>query len=549
MGRNSNARKKSGNPRRITQITEVSLSADDKNEDTIPLYEAAPKTSEQKAVDSKDAPSTENDPMVTEQISEASEETFSPEDAANLAKQKVIVTEITPSPEDTIDDTIDVPDIVHVVSEQKALVVVSYHLPAVVRRANRTNVIRSTVSSPSSSDRYRRLPFIISTVIVLLFVASGLSYVFLGANAGDSIAPFNNKQPSKATAIVTIVPINRVVKNTYTIAMVTSQPNIAQQQAEGARIISDSQSQSLQVNATGYDITRATDATGVLIFSRATRKVTIPAGTTFQAKNNVALVLDAPVALSRRGFAVAVGGFAYPAGSKGNVPALDIDGTYCFPNCVTGSVYHVQNTAFAGGQDAQSYTYVQQSDINYAASQLENSLSSAAQAAVQVQIQTSEQLAGSMACGRSSLSSSQQAGAEVPYITVSITETCWSEVYRTQPGQTLAANLLKQDLSTLVGPGYSIIGNVTTQVLTQPELIDAHGTLSMKIMASGTVLYQFTNTEAQTFAKLIAGKRVANAQVLLLQQTGVAQASINFANNPTKTLPEDPSKIAFVEVR
>src|SRR6516225_5038274 len=94
MGRNSNARKKSGNPRRITQITEVSLSADDKNEDTIPLYEAAPKTSEQKAVDSKDAPSTENDPMVTEQISEASEETFSPEDAANLAKQKVIVTEI-----------------------------------------------------------------------------------------------------------------------------------------------------------------------------------------------------------------------------------------------------------------------------------------------------------------------------------------------------------------------------------------------------------------------------------------------------------------------
>ena len=71
----------------------------------------------------------------------------------------------------------------------------------------------------------------------------------------------------------------------------------------------------------------------------------------------------------------------------------------------------------------------------------------------------------------------------------------------------------------------------------------------MKIIASGTVLYQFTNTEAQTFAKLIAGKRVANAQVLLLQQSGVAQASINFANNPTKTLPEDPSKIAFVEVR
>jgi hypothetical protein len=63
---------------------------------------------------------------------------------------------------------------------------------------------------------------------------------------------------------------------------------------------------------------------------------------------------------------------------------------------------------------------------------------------------------------------------------------------------------------------------------------------------SGTVVYQFTNTEAITFVKLIAGKSLADAQALLLKQTGVAQATINISDNPTKALPGDPNKIAFV---
>ena len=261
------------------------------------------------------------------------------------------------------------------------------------------------------------------------------------------------------------------------------------------------------------------------------------------------LVLDAPVTLRKGGLAVSAGGHVIPAGSKGNVPALDVNGIYCFPNCITGSAYHVQSSAFAGGRDPRSYTYVQQRDINNAASQLENSLTSAAQAAVQAQIKTSEQLIGSISCGLSTLSSNQQAGATVPNVTVRVTETCWSEVYSVQPGQTLAANLLKKDLTTLVGPGYTIIGNVTTQVLTQPEPVDAQGTLAMKIMASGTVIYQFTNTEAKTFAKLITGKSLADAQALLLKQTGIAQVTISIANNPTNTLPGDPSKIAFVVLK
>ncbi len=564
MEKNSNVRKKTANSRIITNITEITPSAGDETDDTILLYEAVPEASEQTGESGEVTTSTydptsspEDTLAMPEQIAEVSEiipstedPTACPGDASIASEQKIVVTEITPSTEERIVDTTHVPEIVHTDSEQKALVVVTYHLPAVVSRTPQKNPVRSIVSVSSKKDRRRRIPFIISTAIVLLFVATGLTYLVLGANAGNTVAPINNKQPLKATAIVTLVPLNRVVKNTYTIALVTGQPNIAQKQVEGARIISDSQSRLLQVNATGNVTTPGTNATGTLTFSGATKRVTIPAGTTFLDKNNIALVLNAPVTLRRiSGFTVSVGAHANPAGSKGNIPALDINGVFCYPNCVTGSNFLLQNSAFAGGQDPQSYTYVQQSDINNAASQLENSLTNAAQAATQAQIKASEQLVGSISCGLSSFKSNQQAGAKVPNVTVSVTETCWGEVYSVQPGQTLAANLLKQNLSALTGPGYTIVGNVTTQVLTQPELIDSQGTLSMKIMASGTVVYQFTNTEAQTFAKLIAGKNLADAQALLSKQTGVAQAKIKITGNSTNTLPGDPSKIAFVVLK
>jgi hypothetical protein len=241
-----------------------------------------------------------------------------------------------------------------------------------------------------------------------------------------------------------------------------------------------------------------------------------------------------------------VGPHANPAGSKGNVPALDINGAFCYPNCATGSAFHLQNTAFAGGQDALSYRAVQQSDINNAASQLGNSLASTAQTAVQAQIKASEQSVASIACGLSSLSSNQQAGARVSSVIVSVTETCRNEVFNVQPAQALAANLLKGDVTTIAGAGYVIAGNVTTIVLAHPKLIDNQGTITMNIMASATAFYQFTTTEAQAFARLVAGKSLADAQALLSQQIGVARATITMSDHSANKLPGDPSKISVV---
>jgi hypothetical protein len=462
-------------------------------------------------------------------------------------------TEINLSPEDTNADRALLSEEVPNELEQKAPVTIPPRLPRVVILPPRKRRIVSTVPASLHNGRHRGSIFIILAAIVLFFVAIGGSYVVLGANTGSPVARLTNPQPSLpvTTAIVDINPSHIVVKNTYTIALVTGQPDIAQKQVIGARIISSSQSQSLQVRATGNVTIPATNATGTLLFSRIKTKkpVTIPAGTAFLDKNNVALVLNAPITLRAKGPVASVSAHANPAGLQGNVPALDIKGTFCYPNCTTGATFHLQNSVFTGGLASQSYTFIQQSDINKAANQLENSLAITTRSATQSQIGAYEQQIGSISCGLSSLNSNQQAGAKVPDVTVTITERCRGEVYSVQAALNLARNLLNRDVTRLAGPGYAVVGNVTTRVLSQPQLSDTQGTLSLKVTANGTAFYQFTSIKKHNLAKLIAGKSITEAQGLLLNQFGIAHATISISDNTADTLPNDPSKISVVVVK
>jgi serine/threonine protein kinase len=406
---------------------------------------------------------------------------------------------------------------------------------------------KNGTASLSKTNRRKRVPAIILTAITLLLVAASVFYAVVSTNAGSLLAPLTFLQP-KPTATVTLTPLSKDAKNSYTIAIVTGQPDASQKQASGARIISNSASQSRQVNATGKGTTPATRATGTMTFSNATQNVTIPAGEYILDANSISLVINSPVTLQVNGPAVIVAAYASPAGSKSNVPANDVNGNYCYPDCNTGSaVFHVQNTAaFAGGQDLQNYVFIQQSDINNAAGQIKGSLASTARAALKSQIMASEQMVGSISCSPS-VSSDQKAGARVPGVTVSVTETCSVEVYNSQAAQALAAKLLKDDVTTLLGAGYVITGNVTTQVSSQPKVTKApQGKLSVNITADGTAFYQFTPAEEQAFAKLIAGKMIDDAHASLLTQTGVAQATIKISGNPANKLPADAGQIKFV---
>ncbi len=435
------------------------------------------------------------------------------------------------------------PEVSPAALEQSAVVAAPPPPPIITGRPGKNGT-----PSLSKTNRHKRVFAILLTTMALLLVAASVFYAVVSINAGSPLAPLTFLQP-KPIATVTLTPLSKVAKNTYTVAIVTGQPDASQKQASGARIISDSASQSRQVNATGKGATPATSATGTMTFSNATQNVTIPAGEYIVDANRISLIIHSSVTLQANGPAVTVAAHASPAGLEGNVPANDVNGNYCYPDCNSGSaVFHVQNTAaFTGGQDPQSYVFVQQSDINNAASKLEGSLASTARAVVKSQIKAFEQMVSSISCS-TSVSSNQKAGARVPDVTVNVMETCSVEAYNTQAAQTLAGKLLKDDVTTLIGAGYVITGNVTTQVLSQPKVNNAsQGTLSVNIIADGTAIYQFTSAEEQAFAKLIAGKSIADAQSLLLTQTGVAQATIKISGgNPADKLPTDAGHIIFV---
>ncbi len=434
------------------------------------------------------------------------------------------------------------PEVSTAALEQNAVVTTPLPPPIITGKPGKNGT-----GTRSKATRRKRVPVIILTVLALLLVTASVVFAVVGIDARSPLTPLTFMQP-KPTATVTLTPLSKDVKNTYTIAIVTGKPDASHKQVPGARIISHSASQSRQVNATGEGTTPATRATGTMTFSDATENIRIPAGEDLVDANGISLVINSSVKLRANGPAVTVAAYARPAGSKGNVPANDINGNFCYPDCTDGSaVFHVQNTAaFTGGRDLQNYIFVEQSDINNAAGQLEGALARTAKAAIKSKIKASERMIGSIPC-RSSVSSNHEAGARVSDVTVSVAETCSVEVYDSQAAQDLAAKLLKDDLTTLLGAGYVISGNVTTQVSSLPKVTKAsHGTLSVNITAGGTALYQFTRVEEQAFAKLIAGKKIDDAHALLLTQPGVAQAAIKISGNPANKLPSEAGQITFV---
>jgi serine/threonine protein kinase len=434
------------------------------------------------------------------------------------------------------------PEVSTATLEQKAVVTAPLPPPIITGKPGKNGT-----GSRSKTKGHKSLLAIILTVLALLLVTASVAYAVIDINARSPLTPLTFMQP-KPTATVTLTPLSKEVKQTYTIAIVTGNPDASHKQASGARIISHSAAQSRQVNATGEGTIPATRATGTLTFSNATQNIKISAGEYIEDANGISLVINSPVKLKANGPAVTVAAYARPAGSKGNVPAYDVNENYCYPDCNdVSAVFYVQNTtAFTGGRDQQHYTFVEQSDINNAAGQLEGALARTAKATVKSKIKASEQMAGSISC-RSSVSSNHEAGARVPDVTVSVTETCSVEVYDSHAAQDLAAKLLKDDLTTLLGAGYIMVGNVTTQISSPPKATKAsHGTLSVNIMAEGAALYQFTSAEEQNFAKLIAGKKIDDAHAFLLTQPGVGQAAIKISGNPTNKLPADAGQITFV---
>ncbi len=382
---------------------------------------------------------------------------------------------------------------------------------------------------PSFQNSNRR-PLLIAVAVLLLLLIGGyiLSRIFFGT-------------PLSAT--VTITPGSQVVKNTYAISAVIGTPDPSRRQVQARLLYATTPAQSKTVNATGTGSMPATQATGTLTFyNSATFMQSVAADTVFVGKDGTVVVnderADIPAASPPLEGAVTVAAHVVKLGADGNISALDINGVCCV-NGIT-----VENmTAFSGGQDAQHYSYVQQSDIDSAANALASSLTQIAQASLQKQIHVNEQLARTPQCV-SNVTSDHAASDRTTNVTVKVTVTCVGEVYDHQGAVLMTEGLLKGEASNNPGSGYGLVGSVVTSV-TQAT-VEKNGTVSLLANAEGIWAYQFSDVQKKDLAKLIAGKNQQDAKALLQKQTGVNKASIQFSESDADTLPTDPGRIVVV---
>ncbi len=344
-------------------------------------------------------------------------------------------------------------------------------------------------------------------------------------------------------ATVTITPASKDLRKTYTITAVTGTPDPAQHQVQARLLYAASSELAKTVNASGAGHTPATIATGTLTFyNSSTSPVTIPAGTVFTDASGVEIVTaraaSIPAGNPPTVAQIIVPAHAVNAGASGNIPAFAFNNLPC---CANG-VFVQNGGAFRGGQDQQSYSYVEQSDIDEAASALESSLMPGAQAALQQQIQAHEQLVSFSHCLPAS-SSDHAAGEQASHVTVTVMAVCTGEVYDQRAAQAMAQELLVTDPAQHPGNGYVLVGTIATTVTN--ATVDTKGIVSLLVNAEGIWVYQFNAAQKQALVKLIAGKSQQVAQSLLLQQEGVEKTTIHLFGGNGSTLPTDQSQITL----
>jgi VCBS repeat-containing protein len=225
-------------------------------------------------------------------------------------------------------------------------------------------------------------------------------------------------------------------------------------------------------------------------------------------------------------------------GPAGNIAAHDMRQTY-HTNLIVDNP-----AAFVGGQYDQSYTTVQQSDIDNAASSLAVRLKQDTLNALRLQLLINDQFVSSPVC-KSHVTSDHQVNDITSSLNVTVTETCSVEYFDSQEILSRSETMLNNREQVLFGPGYALTGDIEV-VITHVATDVRQGTL-ITVAASGLWTYQFNSARVDQLARLITGKDKQDAQAILSNQKGVQSVRIMISNNDN-TMPGNTSAINFAYV-
>jgi len=385
------------------------------------------------------------------------------------------------------------------------------------------------------------LVLLLLTAIVATFAWAGLSPASFQANVTSPLGRMFAAVAPATPATVTITPASKTEANSFVVHAVTTNPDPANLQVSMRNLTANPPAQTKTVRGTGTAHTPATEAHGSITFySLNSNALTIGAGTRFPV-NGISVVTDSSVrvngaALPEAGFAT-VNAHVTTAGAVGNLNAGAINQACCVAN-----VKAISN-AFSGGQDPVAYTYVQQSDVDGVVNPLVNTLAQQAKTSFNQQLHPNERLAGNPVCTQNTDVPKNQIGPQgsgISSVQVTVSASCTGVVYDYQGAQSVTQQRLQAQATKDLGANYKLIGNVVPAV---KNVTQQGNSVTMLTDADGVWVYQFSDSQKQYLAKLLAGKKLADAKSLLAQQTGVQASDIKL--NSGDTFPTDPSQITI----
>jgi len=413
------------------------------------------------------------------------------------------------------------------------------HEPRLISKSGRAvspPLYRRRVGTSGATSRRPSTPLlkILAILIIICIIVGGfaISYTLLARVAYSATA--------------TITPASIDLNDNYVITGILGVPDASQRQIQ-ARLLSDtttSQAKTLKVTGAGH--IPATAARGSLTFYNALPySQAIVAGTVFIDNNNVQVVNDKPAIIpAARPPAegtVTIPAHAITMGIKGNIPAFAFNDVPC---CVAGIT--IKNQAkFSGGQDQKDYTFVQQSDIDSVVNAEKASLTLHAESVLHAEFFQNEKLINPDKCSSESISD-HVAGDRATSVTVSLTVTCTGEVYDQQGAQLIAANLLTSKAMFDLDAGYALVGRIATTIKQIAQNVVKQGTIYLQVSAKGIWAYKFSDASQRMLAKLIAGKKITDAQSLLMHHVGIARADIQVFGIAVNMVPDDPDRIIIV---
>jgi hypothetical protein len=185
--------------------------------------------------------------------------------------------------------------------------------------------------------------------------------------------------------------------------------------------------------------------------------------------------------------------------------------------------------AFAGGVDEQTYTFVQQSDIDTTAAALIQANAPVAAQVLKPKIPANERLVGDGACTPNQ-QADHQASEKAATVTVSVSFTCSGNLYDYDRASMLAASLLREEMKTA---HYSASDTVKT-TLKQQRLADDQGTIALQMQAQALGKYYFDDVAMKNIASQLAGKSLSEAETWLKGQSSISAAKIKLAGGTGK---------------